>query len=148
MPRAIRVGRDSPLTASAYASPPSSYRPGFRPERSSARPPRRPTTTPPCSPLCATGSRFRPTRCLPAQESPPPPRLSRYSRSSARTDLPVIPPPVGEVKATDTFKAPNPIQKSLVSAYAVQQGQDPATVTSTIKTRQDAIDYFQKNPRR
>jgi len=67
---------------------------------------------------------------------------------SARTDLPVIPPPVGEVKATDTFKAPNPIQKSLVSAYAVQQGQDPATVTSTIKTRQDAIDYFQKNPRR
>jgi len=66
----------------------------------------------------------------------------------ARTDLPVIPPPVAEVKATDTFKAPNPIQKSLVSAYAVQQGQDPATVTSTIKTRQDAIDYFQKNPRR
>jgi phospholipase C len=63
----------------------------------------------------------------------------------ARTDLPVIPPPVGEVKATDTFKAPNPIQKSLVSAHAVQQGKDPAQVLSTIQTRQDAIDYFQKN---
>jgi phospholipase C len=63
----------------------------------------------------------------------------------ARTDLPVIPPPVADVKATATFKAPNPIQKSLVSAHAVQQGKDPAQVLSTIQTRQDAIDYFNAN---
>ena len=65
----------------------------------------------------------------------------------ARTDLPNIPPPAGEAQATDVFKEPNPIQKSLVSAYAVQQGKDPAATLSTIKTRQDAIHYFQSNPR-
>jgi phospholipase C len=69
-----------------------------------------------------------------------------FTLQSARTDLPVIPAPVGEVKATDTFKPPNPIQKSLVSAHAVQQGKDPGQVLSTIQTRQDAINYFQKNP--
>ncbi|HEX3471037.1 MAG TPA: alkaline phosphatase family protein [Silvibacterium sp.] len=69
-----------------------------------------------------------------------------FTLTSARTDLPVIPQPAAEVKATDTFKPPNPIQKSLVSAYAVQQGQDPAQVLSGVQTRQDAIDYFQKNP--
>ena len=64
----------------------------------------------------------------------------------ARTDIPNISQPVGEIKATATFKQPNPIQQSLVSAYAAQQGMDPAAVLSTIKTRQDAIDYFQSNP--
>ncbi len=64
----------------------------------------------------------------------------------ARTDIPNIPPPPAEIKATATFKEPTPIQKSLVSAYAVQQGKDPAAVLSTIQTRQDAINYFQSNP--
>ena len=64
----------------------------------------------------------------------------------ARTDIPNIPPPPAEIIATATFKEPTPIQESLVSAYAVQQGKDPAAVLSTIKTRQDAINYFQSNP--
>lgn len=64
----------------------------------------------------------------------------------ARTDLPNIPQPAAESKATDTFRPPNPIQQSLVSAHAVQQGKDPALVLSGVHTRQDAINYFQKNP--
>lgn len=64
----------------------------------------------------------------------------------ARTDLPNIPQPAAESKATDTFRPPNPIQQSLVSAHAVQQGKDPALVLSGVQTRQDAINYFQKNP--
>jgi phospholipase C len=65
---------------------------------------------------------------------------------NARTDLPNIPQPAAESKATDTFRPPNPIQQSLVSAHAVQQGKDPALVLSGVHTRQDAINYFQKNP--
>jgi phospholipase C len=64
----------------------------------------------------------------------------------ARTDLPNIPQPAAESKATDTFRPPNPIQHSLVSAHAVQQGKDPALVLGGIHSRQDAINYFQKNP--
>jgi len=71
-----------------------------------------------------------------------------FTLQQARTDLPNIPPPAGEAQATDTFKAPNLIQQSLVSAYAVQQGKDPAAVLSIIKTRQDAIDYFRSTPPR
>jgi len=66
--------------------------------------------------------------------------------TNARRDMPVIPAPAGEIKATATFKDPTPIQESLVSARAVQQGKDPAAVLSTIRTRQDAIDYFASNP--
>lgn len=64
---------------------------------------------------------------------------------NARTEIPIIPEPPSEIKATATFKAPNPIQQSLVSARAVQQGKDPAQVLSTIQTRQNAIDYFKAN---
>jgi phospholipase C len=64
----------------------------------------------------------------------------------ARTDLPTIPPPAGQVKATDTFKEPNSIQKSLISAHAVQLGKDPAAVMNNIHTRQDAIHFFKSNP--
>jgi len=74
-------------------------------------------------------------------------RLQRAKLPQVRTDLPNIPPPAAEVQATDTFREPNPIQKSLVSAYAVQQGKDPGATLSAIKTRQDAINYFQSNPR-
>jgi phospholipase C len=63
----------------------------------------------------------------------------------ARTQLPNIPQPAPEAKSTATFLPPNPIQKSLVSAYAVQQNQDPAAVLSAIQTRQDAIDWFAAN---
>lgn len=64
--------------------------------------------------------------------------------SEARSDLPVIPPPAGEVKATETFRPPNHIQQSLVSAYAVQQKEDPQATLDKMKTRQDAIDYFKR----
>jgi len=64
----------------------------------------------------------------------------------ARTDIPAIPQPAAEAKATATFRAPNPIQKSLVSAYAVQRGHDPGQVLGGVQTRQDAIDYFTANP--
>ena len=63
----------------------------------------------------------------------------------ARTQLPNIPQPVAEVKSTATFLPPNPIQRSLVAAYAVQQGQDPSDVLMNVQTRQDAIDYFAAN---
>ncbi len=76
---------------------------------------------------------------------PAPTFESVFTLQQARTDLPNIPPPAGEAQATDIFKEPNPIQKSLVSAHAVQQGKDPAAVLSTIHTRKDAIDYFQSN---
>jgi hypothetical protein len=40
-----------------------------------------------------------------------------FALRQAGTELPNIPPPAGEAKATDIFKEPNPIQQSLVSAY-------------------------------
>jgi phospholipase C len=64
----------------------------------------------------------------------------------ARTDLPNIPPPAAEAKPSDDFKEPNSIQKSLISAHAVQQGKDPKEVLSNIQTRKDAIHYFKSNP--
>jgi phospholipase C len=62
-----------------------------------------------------------------------------------RTDLPTIPPPAAEVKPTDSFKEPNSIQKSLISAHAVRLGQDPAATMKSIQTRQDALHYFKSN---
>ncbi len=64
-----------------------------------------------------------------------------------RTVLPTIPAPAQEVTETSTFKPVNPIQQSLVAAAAAQQGKDPEAVLSKIETRQDAIAYFQANPR-
>jgi phospholipase C len=64
-----------------------------------------------------------------------------------RTVLPAIPAPAQEVQETSTFKPANPIQMSLVAAAAAQQGKDPEAVLSGIQTRQDAIAYFQANPR-
>ena len=70
-----------------------------------------------------------------------------FTLKQARTDMPVIPQPAAEVKETSTFKPVSPLQQSLVSAWAVQRGQDPQAVLSAIQTRQDAIDYFKANPR-
>ena len=64
----------------------------------------------------------------------------------ARTDLPTIPPPAAQVKPIDSSEEPNSIQKSLISAHAVQQGKDPAATVSKIQTRQDAIHFFKSNP--
>jgi phospholipase C len=69
-----------------------------------------------------------------------------FTLKQPRTKLPTIPPPAAEVKPTDTFKEPNSIQKSLISAHAVQQGIDPAATLDSIQTRQDAIHFFQSNP--
>jgi phospholipase C len=64
----------------------------------------------------------------------------------ARTDLPIIPPPAGQAKHTSTEKGPNSIQKSLITAHAVQLKKDPAATLSNIQTRQDAVDFFKSNP--
>jgi len=65
---------------------------------------------------------------------------------SARTDLPTIPRPAAQAKQTSTSKEPNSIQKSLISAHAVQQGKDPVVVMNGIQNRQDAIYFFKSNP--
>ena len=64
------------------------------------------------------------------------------SLQSARADLPNIPAPSGETNATVTTLPPNDLQKSLVTASAVQHGEDPAQALSRTPTRRDAIDYF------
>jgi len=69
-----------------------------------------------------------------------------FTLKQARTDLPTIPPPAGEVKHTDTFTEPNSIQKSLISAHAVKMGNDPAKVMGSIQTRNDAMEYFKSQP--
>ena len=61
----------------------------------------------------------------------------------ARSDIPSIPKPAPEAKQTATFLPPNPLQKSLASAHAVQQGENPSEVLANIRSRQDAINYFQ-----
>ena len=63
-------------------------------------------------------------------------------RSTARTDLPTIPQPAAEVKETATFRAPNDLQKSLASAFAVKQGQDPQQVLGNLNSRQEIMNYL------
>lgn len=64
------------------------------------------------------------------------------SLKAPRTDPPNIPAPSGETIATALTLPPNDLQKSLVTASAVQQGKDPVQALSSIATRQDAIDSF------
>ena len=64
------------------------------------------------------------------------------SLQGPRKDLPNIPPPSGQIIATALTLPLNDLQKSLVTASAVQQKKDPVQVLSLIATRQDAIDSF------
>ncbi len=59
-----------------------------------------------------------------------------------RTDLPDIPPPPGQAEPTPTSRPLNDLQKSLVSASAVQKGADPVQAVNAHRTRQDAINAF------
>lgn len=59
-----------------------------------------------------------------------------------RTKLPEIPGPRGEVKATAAFLPPNALQRSLVSARAVERGHDPVAVLGAVRTREDASRYL------
>lgn len=63
---------------------------------------------------------------------------------NARTDLPEIPAPAAEVKQTDTFLPPNALQRSMVSAKAVQRGHDPVAVLASVQTRREARAYLQQ----
>jgi phospholipase C len=63
-----------------------------------------------------------------------------------RTNIPNISPPAQAVQATSTSRPMNDLQKSLVTASAVQQGKDPAQAANAIVTRQDAIDSFNAAP--
>ena len=65
------------------------------------------------------------------------------TRASARTTLPEIPQPSAEVVETSTFLPPNSLQKSMVSAQAVQRNEDPGAALAKTQTRQDAIQYLQ-----
>jgi phospholipase C len=64
------------------------------------------------------------------------------SLQTPRTDIPNIPVPSGERNATALTLPPNDLQKSLVSASAVQRRKDPVQALNATKTRQDVIDYF------
>jgi phospholipase C len=60
-----------------------------------------------------------------------------------RTTLPAISQPAVEVTETSTFLPPNTLQKSMVSALAVQRNADPNAALASVQTRQDAINYLQ-----
>jgi phospholipase C len=60
-----------------------------------------------------------------------------------RTTLPAISQPAVEVTETSTFLPPNTLQKSMVSALAVQRNADPDAALASVQTRQDAINYLQ-----
>jgi phospholipase C len=64
------------------------------------------------------------------------------TRSTPRTDLPVLPAPPTNVALTPTSAAPNDLQRSLVSGTARRYGLDPAQELLKIRTRQHAIDFF------
>ncbi len=64
--------------------------------------------------------------------------------AEARDNIPDIPSPPVEIKQTGTFLPPNELQKTLISAKAAQQNQDPGQTLAQIKTRQQAIDFFQQ----
>jgi phospholipase C len=64
------------------------------------------------------------------------------SLQTPRTVIPDIPVPSGERNATALTRPPNDLQRSLVSASAVQRHNDPVQTLNSTKTRQDVIDYF------
>jgi phospholipase C len=64
------------------------------------------------------------------------------SLQTPRTDIPNISVPSCERNATALTLPPNDLQRSLISASAVQRHKDPVQTLNTTKTRQDVIDYF------
>jgi phospholipase C len=64
--------------------------------------------------------------------------------TEARNEIPVIPPPPAEIKQTGTFLPLNELQKTIISAKAVQQNKDRQQTLAQITTRQQAIAFFQR----
>jgi phospholipase C len=85
-----------------------------------------------------------PKKMLPSKRIAAAPTLAQLlTLSTPRTDSPAIPQPAAEIVETSTFLPPNTLQRSMVSAQAVQRNHDPDAVLANIKTRQDAINYLQ-----
>jgi hypothetical protein len=62
--------------------------------------------------------------------------------NTARSALPEIASPPGEVKPTSMSLPPNKLQRSLVSAEAVRRGHDPIAVLARTRTRDQARSYL------
>ena len=85
-----------------------------------------------------------PDKMLPSRRIAAAPTLAQLlTLERPRTTLPAIPQPVTEVVETSTFLPPNTLQRSMVSALAVQRNHDPNIILESVKTRQDAINYLQ-----
>jgi phospholipase C len=83
------------------------------------------------------------TKMLPSARIASAPTLAQVlGLQTPRTDLPNIPSPSGTTIATASTLLLNDLQKSLVTASAVQQRRDPMQALKAIVTRQDAIDSF------
>lgn len=61
-----------------------------------------------------------------------------------RTDVPTLASPPTQFISTPTSVPANSLQRSLVSATARHDGQDPRAALAQIRTRQHAIDYFRE----
>jgi phospholipase C len=84
---------------------------------------------------------------LPSQRIKAAPTLEQVlTRSTPRTDIPVIPPPPARVAtAQPQMDEPlNDLQRSLISASARRFGFDPTALLQQIKTRADAEKFFKQ----
>lgn len=61
-----------------------------------------------------------------------------------RTELPAILPPAAEAIQTATFLPANSLQRGLVAADAIRQGNDPHRALSAVVTKKNVIEYFSK----
>ena len=61
-----------------------------------------------------------------------------------RTKLPPISPPAAESKETATFLPANSLQRGLVAADTIRQGNDPHRVLSRVVARKDAVEYLSR----
>jgi phospholipase C len=83
------------------------------------------------------------TAMLPSRRVAAAPNLGQLlTRSTPRTDVPILAAPSTAVAVTPTFAAPNDLQRSLVSGSARRYGLNPTQELLKIRTRQHAIDFF------
>jgi phospholipase C len=67
-----------------------------------------------------------------------------FTLPAARDVIPLISPPPAETQETSTFLPPNHLQNSLVAAQAARSRMDAQQTLNSIKTRQQAIDFFRR----
>jgi phospholipase C len=66
------------------------------------------------------------------------------TRATPRADLPAIPKPAAVMTAAASLTIPmNDLQKSIVTAMAIRASMDPLTILPQIRTRQDAVSFFE-----